>query len=188
MPRRRRISSNTGIITLAVVFTCAMCCTVGVFMNLLGTNQTSSTSAPSPLPADSLPTIIVKTAQAAQTQTSAASSPTPSPTVAPTETLTITPTTTIDVTSTIFIFEMQTSAAAGNPITFEVNTPFTLATQPSSQNNPVCSCNGDTYNCKDFSSHSSAQECYEYCISQNTGDIHRLDGDNDGIACENESY
>lgn len=188
MPRRRKINTNTGIITLAVVFTCAMCCTVGIFVNLLGLDPITSTSAPTPLPADSLPTIIVKTAQAAQTQTNAVSGPAPSATVAPTETLTITPATTIDVTSTIFIFEMQTSAAAENLITFEVNTPFTLATQPSSQNNPVCSCNGNTYNCKDFSSHSSAQECYEYCISQNTGDIHRLDGDNDGIACENESY
>jgi len=50
--------------------------------------------------------------------------------------------------------------------------------------NAVCSCAGDTLNCSDFSSHSAAQACYNYCISQGAGDIHRLDRDHDGSACE----
>ena len=49
---------------------------------------------------------------------------------------------------------------------------------------PVCSCSGDEYNCSDFSSHNAAQQCYEYCISQGAGDIHGLDGDDNGSACE----
>jgi len=48
----------------------------------------------------------------------------------------------------------------------------------------VCSCSGNIYNCADFSTHSQAQNCHDYCMSQGRGDVHRLDGDNDGIACE----
>jgi hypothetical protein len=48
----------------------------------------------------------------------------------------------------------------------------------------VCSCSGDSYNCSSFSTHRQAQACFSYCISQGRGDIHRLDGDNDGVACE----
>ena len=28
------------------------------------------------------------------------------------------------------------------------------------------------------------QACYLYCMHLRYGDIHRLDGDNDGVACE----
>ncbi len=49
---------------------------------------------------------------------------------------------------------------------------------------PVCSCSGDNYNCSDFSTHNTAQQCYAYCISQGAGDIHDLDRDNNGSACE----
>lgn len=48
----------------------------------------------------------------------------------------------------------------------------------------ACSCSGDTYSCSDFSSHAEAQSCYEYCIAEGAGDIHQLDGDSDGDACE----
>jgi endonuclease YncB( thermonuclease family) len=63
-----------------------------------------------------------------------------------------------------------------------------VAMPPSHLATPVdistCSCSYNQYNCSDFSSHSQAQACYEYCISQGTGDVHRLDGDSDGSACE----
>jgi micrococcal nuclease len=49
---------------------------------------------------------------------------------------------------------------------------------------PVCSCSGSLYNCSDFSTRASAQACYDYCNATGHGDIHRLDGDNDGSACE----
>jgi len=32
--------------------------------------------------------------------------------------------------------------------------------------------------------HAEAQACYEYCIAQGRGDVHRLDRDKDGLACE----
>ena len=48
----------------------------------------------------------------------------------------------------------------------------------------VCSCSGDTYNCSDFNTHSQAQACFNYCLAQGAGDIHRLDRDNNNNACE----
>ena len=71
--------------------------------------------------------------------------------------------------------------------------PPTLAPLPTSAPPPsngggsqqaVCNCGGNIYNCADFSTHASAQACYNYCMSIGRGDIHRLDGDSDGIACE----
>ena len=55
---------------------------------------------------------------------------------------------------------------------------------PTSPPPPVCDCSGNIYNCSHFSTHAEAQACYEYCKSLGRGDVHRLDGDNDGIACE----
>lgn len=48
----------------------------------------------------------------------------------------------------------------------------------------VCECSANLYNCSDFSTHQQAQACYEYCLSLGAGDVHSLDGDADGIACE----
>jgi len=47
-----------------------------------------------------------------------------------------------------------------------------------------CDCSGPDLNCSDFSTHAEAQACYEHCLQQGYGDIHGLDGDDDGIACE----
>ncbi len=55
---------------------------------------------------------------------------------------------------------------------------------PTSQVDAACSCSGNLYNCSDFSSHAQAQACYNYCISIGRGDVHRLDGNSDGDACE----
>ena len=59
-------------------------------------------------------------------------------------------------------------------------------TQEASPQSAVCSCSGDVYNCDitDFASRSQAQSCFNYCKSQGVGDVHELDRDNDGIACE----
>lgn len=47
-----------------------------------------------------------------------------------------------------------------------------------------CDCTANFYNCKDFSTQREAQSCFESCRSRGNGDVHWLDGDNDGIACE----
>ena len=52
-----------------------------------------------------------------------------------------------------------------------------------SADNTECTCTGNTLNCGDFSTHSEAQACYQQC-GGTANDIHRLDGDKDGSACE----
>jgi micrococcal nuclease len=47
-----------------------------------------------------------------------------------------------------------------------------------------CSCSSNQYNCSDFGTHAKAQACYDYCKSIGAGDVHKMDGDNNGIACE----
>jgi endonuclease YncB( thermonuclease family) len=62
------------------------------------------------------------------------------------------------------------------------------ATPTPTQLTAVCDCSYDRYNCPqtsdDFSTQAEAQACYEYCKSQGYGDVHDLDRDNDGEACE----
>lgn len=48
----------------------------------------------------------------------------------------------------------------------------------------VCSCRSDRYNCADFKTRREAREVYECCMKKVGYDIHRLDRDSDGIACE----
>lgn len=47
-----------------------------------------------------------------------------------------------------------------------------------------CRCDGNYYNCEDFAYQEEAQDCYNYCIHEGAGDVHWLDGDGDGTACE----
>lgn len=61
-----------------------------------------------------------------------------------------------------------------------------VASSKSTTANPVCECSKDKYNCKDFplSDGTTAQQCYDYCKSIGKGDIHKLDRDKDGKACD----
>ena len=47
-----------------------------------------------------------------------------------------------------------------------------------------CYCGSNRYNCSYFSSHHEAQRVYECCLEKVGHDVHRLDGDDDGVACE----
>lgn len=53
-----------------------------------------------------------------------------------------------------------------------------------SPSDAVCDCNSDKYNCSNFNTHAEAQSCFNYCNSLGMGDIHKLDRDKDGNACE----
>ena len=86
-----------------------------------------------------------------------------------------TPTKTPIPTRTISPTRMPTSIPSTRPIPTQTPQP------PVS---PACSCNGNLYNCDNFSTQASAQACFEYCWSVVGYDIHWLDGDDDGIACE----
>ena len=67
--------------------------------------------------------------------------------------------------------------------------PLNLAekttTSSVSEGTGECKCSGNLYNCPDFSSHVKAQACYNYCKSKGYGDVHKLDANKDGVACEN---
>jgi hypothetical protein len=71
------------------------------------------------------------------------------------------------------------------PIPLPTNTPIPLPTNtvPPPPPAAVCDCSGNLYNCSDFSTHSQAQACFNYC-SPIAGDVHALDRNNDGNACE----
>ncbi|MFN8463999.1 MAG: phospholipase D-like domain-containing protein [Caldilineaceae bacterium] len=60
-------------------------------------------------------------------------------------------------------------------------TPVPTATTPPAG---PCACTGNLYNCSDFATQAQAQRCYAWCIQEVGTDIHRLDSDNDGVACE----
>ena len=57
------------------------------------------------------------------------------------------------------------------------------STPPSIESTANYDCSSNTYNCSDFSTHSEAQNVYESCGGV-ANDIHRLDRDKDGLACE----
>ena len=45
-------------------------------------------------------------------------------------------------------------------------------------------CNSNVYNCGSFGSHEEAQDVFAVCGGVDN-DVHALDGDGDGVACEN---
>lgn len=47
-----------------------------------------------------------------------------------------------------------------------------------------CYCDSNKYNCSDFVTHTEAQSLFECCMQKLGSDIHKLDADKDGIACE----
>lgn len=56
---------------------------------------------------------------------------------------------------------------------------------PSAEGEPRCGCRGgDRLNCEDFACQPAAQACFEHCIGLTGLDVHGLDHDQDGIACE----
>mgnify|MGYP001559158576 CR=1 FL=1 len=46
-------------------------------------------------------------------------------------------------------------------------------------------CGSDVYNCANFTIQTQAQQVYDYCKAQGQDDIHGLDKDGNGKACEN---
>jgi hypothetical protein len=48
----------------------------------------------------------------------------------------------------------------------------------------ACDCSADLYDCPDFQTHDEAQACLQHCEDSGRGDVHRLDQDKDGDACE----
>lgn len=177
--------SRTILNYIVVVFI-SLCCIC--LLGAVGVYMYGESIIATPIPAQPVITvlpiseIIALTSSAAQTQTMQALPPTAIPAA------TLAPTLEPFPTATVFIFDLQTSVAQPTDFIYSTNTPLTLATQAIQPTLPpqsaVCSCSGDSLNCGDFGTHASAQACFNYCISQGAGDIHKLDGNNDGSACE----
>jgi len=78
----------------------------------------------------------------------------------------------------------------GWPGWLSILTPLLLAvgavwcTRPAPPRDSDCDCTANLYNCPDFPTQHEAQACFEHCRDLGAGDIHRLDRDHDGIACE----
>jgi len=68
-------------------------------------------------------------------------------------------------------------------VVYPINDGTPLTTPPGSSP-ATCQCTSDLYSCSDFLTHDEAQACYDYCRGQGKGDVHHLDSNNDGVACE----
>lgn len=71
---------------------------------------------------------------------------------------------------------------AVEPVDTPTITPTATATPTATPG--VCRCDRDALNCVDFDDQPEAQACFDWCLGQGAGDIHKLDQDNDGTACE----
>ena len=75
----------------------------------------------------------------------------------------------------LFIFLVLTGCAAGQASVQTIAEPKTKT---------VCSCRSDRYNCDDFETRRKARELYNCCMRKVGYDVHQLDRDSDGVACE----
>lgn len=128
-----------------------------------------------------LPLIRVELPGVSTATQTATSTSTPESTATGTQTPTATATSTATATATATATETQTPTPTQTATATQTQTPTATATQPVGG---PCPCNADTLNCSDFDTQPEAQACFDWCISQGAGDIHRLDFDNDGEACE----
>ena len=63
-------------------------------------------------------------------------------------------------------------------------TPTRSSTPTKTQTQPSIICSYNAYNCSDFKTQAEAQRVYDYCMKKVGYDVHRLDKDKDGVACE----
>jgi len=64
------------------------------------------------------------------------------------------------------------------------NTKSTVSLEIAESETPNVICTHDEYNCANFKTQNEAQTVYETCGGVDN-DVHRLDRDKDGLACEN---
>lgn len=85
----------------------------------------------------------------------------------------------------IIIYREAPTVATVPPAT-ATNAPPTATPIPSTPTTSpaVCDCSGNTMNCSDFDTQAASQACHDHCLSLTGIDIHRLDQDGDGTACE----
>ena len=104
-------------------------------------------------------------------------SPSPSPTSAQTAIASATSPSAATPTITL---TAATTATAG-----ATTSPTPTFTPPSGE---ICLCIPGIYTCDDFFDLEEAQGCFDYCNAMGFGDIHNLDGNLDGLACNAAPY
>lgn len=130
-----------------------------------------------------VPTATVTATLTATTEATATATRTPTPTATESNASTATHTATATATRTATNTSVPTPTQAATP----TRTATATATQTPTPTTPVgapCPCEADTLNCSDFDTQPEAQACFDWCVSQGAGDIHRLDANNDNVACE----
>jgi hypothetical protein len=76
-----------------------------------------------------------------------------------------------------------TATATTQPVNTATPTP-TLTPTATATMQLLYICDRDAYNCSNFNTQAAAQTVYNYCAALGFGDIHKLDNNNDGEACE----
>lgn len=169
--RQKRIGASvSGCITIIA------CCLAVSFLSSLSDPPSSSSPR-----SEKITNPLVLTAEMIGLTQTAVSLPTITHTNSPTasaspalaSTATLAPTLTLAPTSTVVLITIPPAGGSGGGGSPGI-TPVS----------GLCPCNGDTMNCSDFRNQKAAQACYDHCKSQGFGDIHRLDRDKDGKACE----
>lgn len=74
--------------------------------------------------------------------------------------------------------------AASSPTATPVAVRAQPAAVPIAPAAPACQCSGVDYDCGNFGSWRAAQDCFQHCLQTVGSDVHRLDADSNGIACE----
>lgn len=77
-----------------------------------------------------------------------------------------------------------TTAQEPEPIPASISTPPSTSISTPAPASLDCSCNNNIYDCGDFATHQEAQDLYNCCIQKIGYDVHGLDRDKDGSACE----
>ncbi len=87
-------------------------------------------------------------------------------------------------TSTMTATATSTSTSTATPTRTFTPTATRTSTPTATTAPAPCQCYADLYNCTDFACQGQAQTCFNYCWNLGYGDVHNLDSDGDGIACE----
>jgi len=79
-----------------------------------------------------------------------------------------------------FLWTTENANAKSLPVFTIIDIDLSIAGTPGKN----CDCSHDRYNCSDFSTQEDAQACYWACGALSLGDIHRLDLDDNRVACD----
>lgn len=88
-----------------------------------------------------------------------------------------------NVNTSTTIVNTNTTVAPANTNTTKTNTN-TVNSNTGDVPAPACSCPSADMDCSDFSTSAAAQAVYDCCLKLKGSDVHRLDRDKDGLACE----